>query len=361
MKYSTSIGIDTHSKKNSVCALNNNTGEITEVTLSEDPEKLIQWIVEQNLAQPLKCCSEAGPTGFKLARALNEAGIECAVVATSKLPKRTDRKKNDKVDAEWLARMLSAGSVREVYIPTTRQESLCHLSRCRAEIAAELRCSKQRVSSFLLQTGVEYTLTKSRWTKTFWKWAKSYEFADPADTFVLRTKLSVVQFFEDLLAYVEDAIESYIKDSEYLSQMVSRFCAIHGIGRVTAFSLVSEVYDFTRFRKGSSFAAFIGLVPSENSSGKKTSHGFIAKCGNPNLRKLLIEAVNIYSRPRKGSCLDNKEVPENIRRKAEKCTVRLYKRSQALKERGLNANKVKVAVARELCEWIYWIAVEPAA
>ncbi len=361
MKYSTSIGIDTHSKKNSVCALVDGSGELIETTLSQDPKQLISWIKKQNFPEPLRCCYEAGPTGFNLARALSEQNIECVVVAPSKLPKRSDRKKNDRVDAEWLSRMLAAGSVHQVYIPSKQEESLCHLSRLRAQTASDLKRAKQRVSSFLLMTATEYTLTKRKWTKTFKKWAQRYEFEEPTDTFVFQRKMRVVLNLEEELLIIEDQIESIVKSSKRLSTMTARLCAIHGIGRITAFSLICEVYDFNRFSKGSAFASFIGLVPSENSSGKKTSFGSIAKCGNANLRKLLIEVINIYSKPRKSCCLDNKQVPENIRHKAEKCVNRLYRRRKYLQDKGLNNNKIKVALARELCEWIYWIVIEPAA
>ena len=360
MKYCTSIGIDAHSKKNSVCAIVAETGEVHEATLSGDPRELVAWISGSRLPRPLRCCYESGPTGFGLARALEEAGVECVVAATSKLPYRVDRQKNDRVDAEWLARMLAAGSVRAVRVPTPEEEALCHLSRLRGEVAADLRAARQRVASFLLLVGVAYTLTKRRWTKAFRKWAESREFDQPADTFVFREKLAAAYRLEERLAAVEAEILRIIGESPELSARMARFECIHGIGRVAAFSLVCEVHDFDRFRNGAAFASYVGLVPSESSSGKKVARGAIAKTGNSHLRRIIVEASSCYSRPFKLARSEDERVPEPVRAKAEKCSARLRRRRQALVGRGMAKNKVKVAVARELCEWVYWIAVMPA-
>lgn len=360
MKYCTNIGIDAHSRKNNVCAIVDATGEVREAALSEDPAELVAWIREQDFPEPLGCCYESGPTGFGLARALREAGVACTVAATSKLPRRVDRRKNDRIDAEWLARMLAAGSVRPVRVPSAEEEALCHLSRLRGEVAADLRAARQRVSSFLLLTGVRYTLTKRRWTRTFRRWAESLEFPQPADTFVFRAKLAAVYRLEERLAAVEAEIMRAVGASPGLSARMARFECIHGIGRVAAFSLVCEVYDFERFRNGAAFASYLGLVPSERSSGERESRGRSAKTGNSHLRRILIESAQAYSRSFKAARREDPGVPEAVRAKARKCSARLRARRLALVGRGVNANKAKVAVARELAEWIYWIAVAPA-
>lgn len=360
MRYSTSIGIDTHSNKNAVCAIVANSGEIREAVLSEDPAQLISWIEENDFPGPIGCVYESGPTGFGLARSLRGAGIACAVAATSKLSYRVDRQKNDRADAKWLAQQFMTGAVREVHVPTPEEESLCHLSRLRGEVASDLRKAKQRVSSFLLLTKTEYTLTKRRWTKTFYKWAESYKFTQPADTFTFKCKMNAVLRLEERLAEVEAEILRIIEESPELSARMKRFTCIHGIGKVAAFSLICEVYGFERFKNGAAFASFVGLVPSESSSGKKTTRGPIAKQGNSHLRRILVEAAGSYSRPFKAVKSEDATIPEAVRAKAEKCANRLKKRRAALKKRGMHANKAKVAVARELAEWIYWIAVLPA-
>lgn len=357
MRYSTSIGIDTHAKTNQLYALVEKTGEIKEAKLSSDPNEVIAWIKEQEFPSPLRCCYEAGPTGFGLARSLIKAGIPCLVAATSKLPLRTDKQKNDRIDAAWLCRMHNSGVVRSVRIPTIEEEALCHLSRLRGEVALDLRRAKQRVASFLLLTQTSYTLTKTRWTKTFNKWTETYEFSCSADTFVFRMKMTNVLRLEERLIQVEDEIMRIIAQDPNLQSIMARFTALHGVGKVTAFSLICEVYDFNRFKNGSAFASYIGLVPSEASTGKTIVRGKIAKKGNSHLRRIIIEAASCYSKPLKLLKSEDVSVSEAVRAKAEKCRLRLHKRRATLKKRGVNNNKAKIAVARELCEWIYHIAV----
>lgn len=223
MRYSTIVGIDTHSKKNAVCAIVPETGEMREAVLSEDPEQLLAWIVEQDFPKPVGCVYESGPTGFGLARSLVAGGVACTVAATSKLSYRVDRQKNDRADARWLAQQMLAGGVRAVRVPTPEEESLCHLSRLRGEVASDLRRAKQRVSSFLLLTNTEYNLTKKKWSKTFYRWAESHEFDQPADTFAFRCKVSAVLRLEERLAEVEAEIMRVVAASPKLSERMSRF------------------------------------------------------------------------------------------------------------------------------------------
>ncbi len=282
MRYSTIVGIDTHSKKerrprHRARNRRNEGGR----PLRRTRGSFFAWVSERGFPEPICCVYESGPTGFGLARSLVAGGVACTVAATSKLSYRVDRQKNDRVDAKWLAQQMIAGGVRAVRVPTLEEESLCHLSRLRGEVASDLRKAKQRVSSFLLLTGTKYTLTKKKWSKTFHRWAASHEFDQPADTFTFRCKMSAVLRLEERLAEVEAEIMRIVAESPGLSGLMARFTCIHGIGKVSAFSLVCEVHDFERFRNGASFASYLGLVPSESSSGEKVSRGAIAKQGNP--------------------------------------------------------------------------------
>ena len=360
MKYSTCIGIDTHARKNAVCALDARTGELREATLSSDPAELVRWIEGQGFAEPAMCVYEAGPTGFGLARALRAAGVGCVVAATSKLAYPRDKDKRDDKDAEWLARQLLAGAVRAVCVPSERQESLCRLSRLRAEAALDLRRAKQRLRSFMLVAGIGYTATKKLWTKKFMAWAQSHECGHPADTFAFREKYAEVVRMSERLARVEAEIARAVGEDPALSEKVSRLLCIHGIGRVTAFSLVCEVYDFSRFRKGSSFACYLGLVSSEATTGEHRSLGGITKLGNSNLRRLMIEAAGCYGREAAAAPPAPEGVPAAVAAKALKCRSRLLERRRRLRDRGLAPNKAKVAIARELAEWVYYIMVMPA-
>lgn len=360
MKHSTCIGIDTHAKKNAVFALDTVTGEAREALLGGEPGELIAWVAAQGFAEPVMCVYETGPTGFGLARALHAAGIGCVVAATSKLAYPRDKDKRDDKDAEWLARQLLAGAVRAVYVPSEQEESLCRLSKLRAEAALDLRRAKQRLRSFMLVAGIGYAATKRLWTKKFMSWAQSHECGQPADTFTFREKFAEVVRLMERLGRVEAEILRIIEADPELAGRMSRLLCIHGIGRVTAFSLLCEVYDFSRFRKGSAFACYLGLVPSEDTTGNRRSLGKITKLGNPNLRRLLIEAAGCYGKASAAAPPASPEVPAAVSAKALKCRDRLLARRRRLKAKGLAANKAKVAIARELAEWIYYIMVMPA-
>lgn len=358
MNYVTSIGIDVHAKTNSVCAIGVYEGTISEAKLPSDSASLLEWIRKEGIALPAKCVYESGPTGFGLARALNEAdGIECVVAATPKLPYEKNRQKNDREDAEWLARQLIAGSVREVRVQTPEEESLRDLSRLRDEAVRDVTKAKQRVTSFLLAKGVRYTLTKKTWTVTFRKWAASYEFDTELDTYVFREKLAEVDHRESRLKAVEGKIAEIVNGNPELAEYVARFELIGGIGRVTSFAIVCEVVDFGRFPNGRAFASFVGLTPKESSSGERDSRGRITKAGNPRLRRLLTEAANQYAKPLRVPICTNPGIDPLVREHAEKCTRRLKSRRAYLRKRKKAANKSTVAVARELAEWIWHIAV----
>jgi transposase len=357
MYNSTTIGIDTHAKKNELFALDTKTGAICRATLSADYSETINWIRKQELTEPIRVSYESGPTGFGLCRALEASNISCVVVATSKLPRRKTRKKNDRIDAEWLCRETIAGNISSVRIPSMHEEALRNLSRLRGEVAKELAKAKQRVASFLLLNNVTFTGGKKRWTIKFRNWADHYEFEDNINTYVLRDKLSDVYRLERRLASIEAKIFEVISAEPELVELMKRFECIHGVGKVTAFSLVCEVNDFKRFKKASSFAAYLGLVPSEDSTGDKHSNGSITKCGNSHLRRILIEAAGVYSRTYALCQQTDETIDPLVREHAYKCSRRLLKRRKALAKRGKQPNKAKVAIAREMAEWIYHIAV----
>jgi len=356
MRYSTAIGIDAHGMTNTICALDTNTGEMRETELSSEPEVLIEWINKQSFPYPIMTAYESGPTGFGLARCLIAAGIPCMVAASSRLLKDAKKKKNDREDARNLAKGIIAFEVYPVWIPSVEQEAACNLSRLRNEISLDLRRAKQRVTSFLLKMGVRYTKGK-RWTGKFRKWADTYEFPLETDTYVFREKLACVYQAESRLTPIEERLHRLIEADPNLKRLYDRLRCLHGIGPVTACALVCEIGDFNRFKKGSHLASYLGLVPSEDSSGEKNSNGKITKAGNCHLRRLLVEAAGSYSKRSKLEKSNDPNVDPLVREHAHKGSVRLYKRRQVFKKRNKQHNKAKVAIARELAEWVYHIAV----
>ena len=355
MKYSTAIGIDTHGKTNTICVLDPDTGAMIETTLSGDPGDVAEWINKQRFPLPIMAAYESGPTGFVLARVLVAAGIPCKIAAVSKLAKNPNEKKNDKEDARKLARRIVSGEIYAVWIPSPEQEAGCNLSRLRGEAATDLRRAKQRATSFLLKMGIRYTDGK-RWTQKFRKWAKALEFEKELDTYVFREKLADVYAQEQRLVSIEQRLHEFIDVDLELKALVARLMCIHGIGFVIASALVLEVGDFTRFKNGQSLASYLGLVPTENSSGEKDVKGKITKAGNGHLRRLMVEGASAYSRRSRLDVPSDPTVDSLVRIHAHKGSKRLYKRRNALAKRKKQHNKAKVAIAREMAEWVYYIA-----
>lgn len=355
--YSTIIGIDAHARKNTVTAIMPQTGEARQIELAAEPDLLVKWINDQELPTPIMAVYESGPTGFPLARALMAAGVACSVAATSKLPSRKDRKKNDKVDSEWLARQYLGGSVRAVRIPTSEEESLRGLSRLRSQAVRDLVRAKKRASSFLLLRDIRRPGKTRRWSARFKEWIERLEFSEPLDRYVLDEMVAEVYHIEERVAAINAKIDEVIESSPWLREQINRFQCIHGIGKIISMTLVCEIMDFNRFKNGAAFASFVGLVPSEHSSGEKNAKGDITKTGNVYVRTALVEAANCYLRPFKKFSPNIPTVDPLVRAHATKCTTRLKKRALTLKARKKQANKIKVAIAREMAEWVYHLAI----
>jgi transposase len=356
MYYPPIIWIDTHAKTNSLFAIEWQSGEVARTRLGSDYRDILGWIEGLPLEGPYKAFYESGPTGFGLARYLNAAGVACEVCAASKVPKGDKRKKNDRRDAEALGRQGVAGTLRSVYVPTPREQTLRDLSHHRAQCSKDLKAAKQRVTSYMLAHDIRYTEGRKPWTKAFSEWAGSLPFDDEVDAWVFHDKIAEVERLMERKKAVTGRIEEAVAKDEGLRSGMARLCAVNGIGLVTAFTLVSEVNDFTRFSNGGALAAYLGLIPSEDSSGDKHSCGRITKQGNPRIRSCLIECVGVRrgARPKPGVILGCAVDPKAASL-ARRCGERMERRRTALAAKGKSPNKVKVALARELAEWVYYI------
>jgi transposase len=353
-QYSTVIGIDAHADTNTVYAMDKTTGTIAEKRLSADPAVLLQWMKTAQLSEPVGCCYESGPTGFYLARELGKANIDCHIAAVSRLPQRRDGKKNDPMDAKTLAHLFEAGQTTDVWVPPVEVEAHKNLSRLRAHASKDLAKSKQRVTSLLLTKGVRFE--EGNWTLAWRKKVKALHLSDPCDDYVLEEYLAEVSHLEGRLKAIEDRTEAFIAAHTEYAQTIARLDSIGGIAKTTAFAFAVEIGDFTRFKSSGAFASYIGLTPSESSTGPHHRTGCITKCGNRYLRYLLIEAVSVYARNINLEKNIDVGLDPYVRSEIAKCNKRLKKRQQALKKRGKQANKVKVALARELACWIWHIA-----
>ncbi|KUM38243.1 IS110 family transposase [Arthrobacter sp. EPSL27] len=277
----TFIGLDVHAVNVVGHALNPDTGEINKHTMGADPAMVLEWI--RRLEAPVKVVYESGPTGFVLARYLRAAGIDCVIAASSKLLRAPgDRIKTDRRDARALAEMLAVGSVTEVRIPDPEEEALRDLSRLRSGTAKDLAHARQHVNAILLRHGIRYP-NETRWTKEHGLWLHRQRFTEPALQFTYETDVEQAELLAGHLKRIDRQVAATAAACRYTSVIEALMC-LRGIRITTAFGLAAEIGDWTRFT-GSSIGSYLGLVPSENSSGQSRHQGPITKAGNTYARK----------------------------------------------------------------------------
>ena len=358
----TFIGLDVHARSIKAASLDVMTGEVRSATFKYDAAAVADWI--RSIDPKAKCVYESGVTGFDLQKKLAALGVDCAIGAVSKMikPAADRRKKNDRNDAEFLARMLSVGNVVEVWVPDDECEAARDLVRALADAREEARRSKQLLSKFLLRHGLVFDEVNARgqrkknWTADHWAWIRGIGFAEKADN--------------DVLAYYVDRVHQAEEDKKRLEKLVGEesqrprwkprvdaMRCLKGIDVMTAANLVFEADEFSRFRNARSFAAWLGLTPSENSSGEKVARGGIPKSGNRDLRRALVESawhyLNANPHP-KGLARGQSPAPA-ARRHANKGVRRLARRRGDMLARGVHKNKANVATARELACWCWAI------
>lgn len=353
----TYIGLDVHAQTIVACALDPATGAIDRAKMAADPAAVLDWIRKQDAGA--RVVYEAGPTGFGLARFLLANGIDCVIAAPSKLLKAPgDHVKTDKRDALTLARILSLGQVTEVRIPTLGQEALRDLSRARQQASKELAHSRQRINAFILRHGLYYP-EKSRWTLEHLAWLRKQHFDEPAANQTLEADLELQAMLLAHLKRLEAQIAEHAGDCEYAAVINALKC-FRGIDTTTAYGLAVEIGDWTRFT-GSSIGSYLGLVPSEHSSGTTRTQGSITKAGNTYARRLLVEAAWQHDRPytRPGARLMKQFnlVDSATRLRAMEGNHRLHHVWEHFGKRGKLRTKANTAVARELAGWCWSVAV----
>ena len=357
MAYRTSIGLDVHARSIEAAAFVPETGEIVQKSFPYDPWAVAEWAKAQ--PQPAGCVYESGPTGFDLQRRLSEAGVECCVGAVSKMLRPSgDRVKTDRRDAAFLARMLAVGNVVEVAVPSPAVEAARDLARAREDCRHDLTRARHLLSKFLLRKGVVYGRTA--WTKAHRAWLASLSFDDPCEQLVLDEYLEGVRSLELRRARLDAAIAERASRPD-LAPAVSALRCLRGISTVTAFTLAVEVGDFSRFPDARSFMSYVGLVPSESSSGETVSRGGITRTGNGHARTLLVESAWHHARrytPMSPTAIaEAAGVPAAVAEAAARANRRLHGRCAHLRSRGKPANVVNAAVARELAGFVWALAV----
>jgi transposase len=312
----------------------------------------------------LTFCYEAGPTGYGLYRQITGLGRACIVVAPSLIPKRPgDRVKTNRRDALALATQLRADQLTAVWVPDARHEAMRELTRARWAAVRDLRSKRQQVSAFLLRLGRHYDENRTTWTKTHMNWLASQRLEHAEQRIAFEELLLAARQAQERIARLEAAIRTAVPDWS-LAKVVEALMAMRGLDLVSAATFLAEIGDLTRFRSPRELMGYLGLVPSEHSTGDTVIRGPITKAGNRRARKVLVESAWAYQHPPRVARDKQAKVaaaPPAVREIAWKAQNRLYARYRALVRRGKLKTVAMTAVARELAGFIWAIGREIAA
>jgi transposase len=305
----------------------------------------------------LRFCYEAGPCGYGIQRQVSATGHECVVVAPSLIPRRAgDRIKTDRRDAASLARLHRAGELTAVWVPDARHEAMRDMARARLDAVHSLRRARQQLSGFLLRQGCHYG--RPAWTKLYRRWLAGLKFEQAVHHIVLEDYIAAVEAAEARRDRLTTQIQAMLPGWR-LAPVVAALQTMRGMALVTAATLITELGDLSRFANPRQLMAYLGLVPSEHSSGASVRRGGITKAGNGAARRLLIEAAWSYRFPARISrelLLRQENQPKPIRDIAWKGQLRLCARYRKLARTGKPANVVTTAIARELTGFVWAIA-----
>ena len=352
----TSVGLDVHARSVAAAAIDGVTGELFQARLTPSHEHIQSWLA--GLPGPVAVAYEAGPTGFGLARALEAAGVRCVVAAPSKLQRPSgDRVKTDARDAVHLARLLRLDEVTAVIVPTAAAEAARDLVRAREDCRGDLMRGRHRLSKLLLRQGIVYSGGQA-WTGTHDAWLRRQQFDAAATRLAFESDYDAVLAVKARRDRLDAAITAMAIDSEF-TPIVHRLGCLRGVSTLTAFALAVEVGDWHRFT-GNTIGSFVGLVPSEYSSGSSRVQGSVTKTGNGHARRLLVEAAwHHRARYVAGKTMrDRWELASPAARaRGDQGNRRLHHRWVVFNERRKRHTVANVAIARELAGWCWSLAV----
>jgi transposase len=321
-----------------------------------DIDKLIRQL--QSKSSHLIFVYEAGPCGYWLYRYLTKKGHVCWVIAPSLIPKKPgDRVKTNRRDAIKLARLMRSGDLTPVYVPKVEDEAIRDLCRAREEAIRDLKAAKFRLKAFLLRHDIRYT-GRATWGPAHLRWLSEVVCPTPAQQIVFQEYIRAVNEHTERRARLEQELTDQVQTWR-LAPVVEALQALRGVQFTVAVTTVAELGDLTRFDNPRQLMNYLGLTPSEYSTGERRRQGGITKTGNTHARRALIEGAWAYRYPAKISRhlqLRLEKVPKPIQDISWKAQVRLCKRYRQLSARGKNPNQVVVAIARELSAFMWAIA-----
>jgi len=323
-----------------------------------DIDKVIRKL--QAKGKPLHFVYEAGPCGYWLYRYLTKKNLKCWVVAPSQIPKKAgDRVKTDRRDAMQLARLLRSGDLTPIYVPVVEDEAIRDLVRAREDVLRDSKAAKVRLKAFLLRQDIRYE-GRANWGPAHLRWLAKVVCPTPAQQIVFQEYVRAVSEHTERLQRLEAELQTQVQTWRW-APVVEAIQALRGVQVTAAVTLIAELGDLTRFENPKQLLSYLGLIPSEHTTGERRRQGSLTKTGNSPARRALIEGAWAYRYPAKVSRhlqLRLEKVPKVIQDISWKAQVRLCKRYRRLVARGKQVNQVVVAIAREMAAFVWAIARE---
>jgi transposase len=353
----TFVALDVHVRGAVAALIDRDSGELRRRRLSGRSEEICAFV--SGLPGPVRVTYEAGPTGFALARRLLAAGVDCVVCAPGLIPRGpSDRVKTDQRDAERLVRLLAAGELHAVAVPSVEEEAMRDLVRAREALRGDLMRARHRLSKLLLRHDVRFDGTARNWTVEQLRWLGRVRFERPATQRAFEDYLGAVEAVAIRRDVLEAEIARLLPDAPW-AKTAQRLMCLRGIGTLSAAGLCAEIGDFRRFSHPEQVMSYLGVVPSEHSSGSQRRLGPITKSGSQHARRLLVEAAWHYRRPPR--------ISDELRRRqagADPAVVALSWKTQRrlhhvwnrMEQRGKRKTIIAVAAARELAGFCWAVA-----
>jgi transposase len=358
-KFITYVGLDVHKKTISVAFADEDGSEVRSYGIIDSNlaslGKIVRKLVSRG-GQP-RFVYEAGPCGYVIYRYLKEQNIECMIAAPSLIPEKSgDRIKNDRRDAKKLARLYRSGELTGVHVPNSEDEAMRDLTRAREDAKIAERKARQHLNAFLLRYGFIYS-GKSNWTLAHWRWISDIKMEHESQQFTLQEYVDTARACSERVERITEKIRLLVGRWRF-GPVVEALQSLRGVSLVVAATVIAEIGDLNRFNNPRQLMAFLGLIPSEHSSGDKVKRGRITKTGNSHARRMLVEAAWSYRMPARVSrrLQDRQQsLPEKIWKIAWKAQVRLCGRYQRLVARGKPTQVTTTAIARELVAFMWAI------
>lgn len=324
------------------------------------PSVFIKYVEKKHRAKKdsMVILFEAGALGFSLYRKLTKLGYTCKMIAPSSIPGKGKKQKTDRQDAMDNLGYYVGGNLRFVNVPAEQDEQVREMLRYRGELNYQVTKQKQRILGFVKRLGCEFSETKTTWTRAHYRWLRSVQMADLPRQ-LLDIELENLAYYEGQIGKLEQMLDACFKANERYQKQASVYQCLSGIGRIGAMTMVLEGGDLSRFSHPNAMMNFFGMIPKLESSGTSNPAMHITKAGNTHMRLALVTAARAYRDPR---LLRRKKQIENLPQPLQdfinRMQERLYHRYRDLKQKGKHGNKVKCAVARELCGFLWELSTK---